>query len=105
MRVSEPQFPPLLEGHAVCADRTAFAEACRRARANELGAGALLWSRSLERAQLAIVLEPEVALERGLEMAPLLMVAAGDCLGSLCPPQVGVQYRWPRSILINGLPA
>jgi BirA family transcriptional regulator, biotin operon repressor / biotin---[acetyl-CoA-carboxylase] ligase len=30
------------------------------------------------------------------------MVALGDCLGSLCPPKVAVQYRWPRGILLNG---
>jgi biotin-(acetyl-CoA carboxylase) ligase len=35
-------------------------------------------------------------------MGPLLMVALGDCLGSLCPPKVAIQYRWPRGILLNG---
>src|SRR5262249_20162492 len=35
-------------------------------------------------------------------MAPLTMVALGDCLGSLCPPQVAVTYRWPGQLLLNG---
>jgi BirA family biotin operon repressor/biotin-[acetyl-CoA-carboxylase] ligase len=48
------------------------------------------------------VLEPEVALERALQMGPLMMVALGDSLGSLCPPKVAVQYRWPGSLLLNG---
>jgi BirA family biotin operon repressor/biotin-[acetyl-CoA-carboxylase] ligase len=102
MHLEDPQFPPLLQGHAVKAPVKPFAHACRLARAGELGAGDVVWSRNTARAELALVLEPEVALERALQMAPLLMVALGDCLGSLCPPKVAVQYRWPRGILLNG---
>jgi biotin-(acetyl-CoA carboxylase) ligase len=61
-----------------------------------------VWSRNTARAELAIVLEPEVAFERALQMAPLMMVALGDSLGSLCPPKVAIQYRWPGGILLNG---
>jgi biotin-(acetyl-CoA carboxylase) ligase len=102
MHLEDPQFPPLLKGHAVKAPAQPFAEACRLAQAGRLGAGDVVWSRNTARAQLAIVLEPEVALERALQMGPLLMVALGDCLGSLCPPKVAIQYRWPRGILLNG---
>jgi BirA family transcriptional regulator, biotin operon repressor / biotin---[acetyl-CoA-carboxylase] ligase len=102
MHLDDPQFPPLLKGHAVRAPRKPFAEACRLAQVGELGAGDVVWGRSTGRAELALVLEPEVALERALQMAPLLLVALGDCLGSLCPPKVAVQYRWPRGILLNG---
>ena len=96
MHLDDPQFPPLLKGHAVRAPRKPYAEACRLAQIRELGAGDVVWGRSTGRAELAVVLEPEVALERALQMGPLLMVALGDCLGSLCPPKVAVQYRWPR---------
>ncbi len=102
MHLADPDFPPLLKGHAVKAPLKPFAEACRRAQAHELGAGDVVWSRNTARAEAAIVLEPEVPLECALQMAPLLMVALGDCLGSLCPPKVAVQYRWPRGILLNG---
>jgi len=68
----------------------------------ELGAGDLVWSRNAARAELAIVLEPEVALERALQMAPLMLVALGDCLGALAPPKVAIHYRWPMGILLNG---
>jgi len=105
MHLEDPRFPPMLEGHAVKTPREPFAHACRQAQLGKLGAGDLVWSRSTQRASLAIVLEPEVALERALQMAPLIMVALGDCLGALCPPQVGVMYRWPRTILLNGVPA
>ena len=102
MHLEDPQFPPLLQGHAVKAPVKPFAHACRLVRARELGAGDVVWSRNTARAEFAIVLEPAVALERALQMGPLLMVALGDCLGSLCPPKVAVQYRWPRGIALNG---
>jgi BirA family transcriptional regulator, biotin operon repressor / biotin---[acetyl-CoA-carboxylase] ligase len=102
MHLEDPLFPPLLKGHAVRAPAQPMAEACRGAQSHALGAGDIVWSRNTARATLAIVLEPDVALERALQMAPLLMVALGDCLGALCPPQVAVQYRWPRDIVLNG---
>ena len=102
MHLADPRFPPLLKGHPVKTPAQPFAHACRLAEATALGAGDVVWSRNTARAQVAIVLEPEVALERAVQMGPLLMVALGDSLGSLCPPKVAVQYRWPGSILLNG---
>jgi BirA family biotin operon repressor/biotin-[acetyl-CoA-carboxylase] ligase len=102
MHLEDPQFPPLLKGHAVKAPVKPLAHALRLVQARKLGAGDVVWSRNASRAELAIVLEPEVALGRALQMGPLLMVALGDCLGSLCPPKVAVHYRWPRDILLNG---
>jgi biotin-(acetyl-CoA carboxylase) ligase len=102
MEIADPQFPPLLTGHALASRRAPFAEACRRAAARELGAAEVVWSRAMARAACAIVLEPEVPLVDTLQMAPLLMVALGDCLGSLAPPQVAVGYRWPGGMLLNG---
>lgn len=102
MHLEDPQFPPLLKGHPVKSPVQPLAHACRLAQSGKLGAGDVVWSRNTARAQLAIVLEPEVVLERALQMGPLVMVALGDCLGSLCPPKVAVQYRWPGGILLNG---
>ncbi len=102
MPLDDPHFPSLLRAHAVRARARPLAEACRLARSGRLGAGDVVWSRNSARAELAIVLEPEVALERALQMGPLMMVALGDCLAALCPPQIAVLYRWPDTILING---
>jgi BirA family transcriptional regulator, biotin operon repressor / biotin---[acetyl-CoA-carboxylase] ligase len=102
MHLEDPQFPPLLKGHAVKAPRRPFAHACRQAQSGKLGAGDVVWSRNTARAELAIVLEPEVRLERAVQMAPLMMVALGDCIGSLSPPKVAIHYRWPNGILLNG---
>ncbi len=104
MELADPDFPPLLTGHPVAPRRIPFAEACRRARARELGAAEIVWSRSSTQAACAIVLEPEVCLGRALQMAAVTMVALGDCLGSLCPPLVAVAYRWPGDVLLNGTP-
>jgi biotin-(acetyl-CoA carboxylase) ligase len=102
MHLDDPHFPSLLKPHAVRAPVRPFAEACRLARSGRLGAGDVVWSRNTARAELAIVLEPEIALGQALQMVPLMMVALGDCLGALCPPKVAISYRWPQAILLNG---
>lgn len=98
----DPKFPPLLTGHAVKAPITAFDEACRRAELGELGAGDLVWSRHTGRAELALILEPEVPGSTALQMVPLAFVAVADALGQLMPPQTAVENRWPGTIVING---
>jgi biotin-(acetyl-CoA carboxylase) ligase len=105
MHLPDPQFPPLLEGHAVKAPQRPFDHAVRQVRRGRLGAGDVVWSRNTARAELAVVLEPDVALERALQMGPLLMVALVDCLGALCPPKVAIQHRWPGTLLLNGAAA
>ena len=66
------------------------------------GAGDLFWSSDNKVTNLAIVLEPDVSKRQALEMIPLAMVALGDCLGVLVPPQVAVQFRSPLQIVVNG---
>jgi len=102
MQLPDPDFPPLLKGHSVPPSKEPLREACRRAAAGEIGAGDVVWSLDAALADLAIVLEPEVALDRAVQMAPLMMVALADCLGALGPPKLAVQYRWPTGILLNG---
>jgi BirA family biotin operon repressor/biotin-[acetyl-CoA-carboxylase] ligase len=105
MTQPDPQFPPLLTGHALAPGIMPFEEACAGAAAGRLGAGDVLWSRDVTRASLAIVLEPEVGPAASRQMLPLMMVAVGDCLGALMPPQVAVHFRWPDRLLVNGAEA
>jgi biotin-(acetyl-CoA carboxylase) ligase len=105
MHLPDPVFPPLLTGHAVKAPRQPLEEACRRANRGELGAGDLLWSRDTARAECALILEPEVPLRRAVQMGPLMQVALADCLGALLPPRIGVHFRWPATLLLNGAKA
>lgn len=102
MHLPDPTFPPLLKGHDVPGTESAFEAACDRAAAGELGAGDVVWGRQDSRVDVAIILEPEVPLETAVQMLPVSMVAIGDCLGVLTPPQVGVTFTWPGDIRVNG---
>ncbi len=99
---SDPTFPPLLKGHDVPGSVSAFEDACKRASSGELGAGDVVWSRNGANLDVAIVLEPEISLDTAVQMLPLSMVAIGDCLGALTPPQVGQTFSWPGTIRVNG---
>lgn len=102
---AEPRFPPLLSASAVSAPDTARAAAIRGAAAGKLGAGDVVWSRHTAIAEMAIVLEPDVAFEKAQQMLPLVQVALGDALGLLAPPQLPITWRWPFAIEVNGAKA
>ena len=93
-------LPPLLNSIKVASNpyQTAIEHVQRR----KAGAGDLFWAPSETQARLAIVLEPEVDCSRTLEMVPLMMVALSDCLAVLLPPQVAVQFRDERFVIVNG---
>ena len=82
--------------------QSALAGAVAGAQDHSLGAGDVLWDDNPARVELAIVLEPEVPRVDAAQMLPLAMAAAGDCIGVLSPPQVGVMFRWPGGLLVNG---
>lgn len=100
--IDVPNFPPLLTGHAVAPPADAFSHACRRAASGVAGAGDIFWGQSHADLDVAIVLEPEVGVAQAREMLFVAMVALGDCIGALGPPEVGIFYRWPGMILANG---
>ena len=103
--LEDPVFPPLLKGHPVESGVSAHGVACARAAAGEAGAGDLFWSRSEDRLSLAIVLEPDVPAARAAQMHLVMMIAFGDAFGAIAPPEIGVHYRWPGVILVNGAQA
>lgn len=101
--LEDPTFPPLLTGFPVEDPLSPFEEAVKGAIDDRrFGAGDTLWSDAQDKASWAIVLEPEVPLSAAQQMTALAMVAIGDCLGALTPPQVAVTFRWPNIILVNG---
>jgi len=102
MHLTEPTFPPLLNGIAVRGRPRPFELARAKAAAGVAEAGDVFWSRDTSRLDCAIVLEPEVETPRALHMLLTAMVAFGDALGAIAPPEVGVFYRWPAEILVNG---
>lgn len=98
----DPTFPPMMNGIGVSAPDHPFMHAVDGARNGTLEAGDVIWARNMSAMTWAIVLEPEVALAKALQMVPLALVAAGDCIGALTPPQVGLMFRWPNLISVNG---
>jgi BirA family biotin operon repressor/biotin-[acetyl-CoA-carboxylase] ligase len=101
MDLDDPTFPPLLDGFAVDAGDDPFARACTEAGARRAGGGDVFWSRSHERFQVAIVLEPDVPAAEAMHMHFLSMVAFGDAFGALGPPEVGMFYGWPDRFIVN----
>ena len=102
MTWTDPSFPPLLTGRCVVEGTDPTTEAVHGAASGELGAGDTLWARDTSTVRLALVLEPDEPLQQSAQVLLLATVAAGDCVGALTPPQVGVQFRWPATVLING---
>lgn len=105
LTLAEPSFPPLLDGRVVIKGDDPLKLAIAGATAGELGAGDALWLQDIAQADIAIVLEPDVPLAKAIQMLPLAVAAAGDTLAVLTPPQVGVQFRWPATLLVNGASA
>jgi len=99
---SDPTFPPMMTGVGVSVPDQPFVYAAGGARYGALEAGHVVWARNTSLMDWAIVLEPEVPLRQAMQMVPLALVAAGDCIGVLTPPQVGLMFRWPDTILVNG---
>jgi biotin-(acetyl-CoA carboxylase) ligase len=66
------------------------------------GAGTLVWVRALNRAEAAVVLEPD----RPLGPARLAYLAAAnalaDALSAIAPPELPVTWRWPGTLAVNG---
>ena len=97
-----PRFPPLLTGYPAPEGTRILPRAVKGAVAGKLGAGDIVWRANPERMEFALVLEPEVDRQRCYEMLFVTMVALGDALGAICPPEVAVTYGWPSSLLMNG---
>lgn len=97
-----PQFPPLITGHALKSGQSPVRKAAAGAAKNKYGAGDLLWVNDPDTLDYAIVLEPEVAREASLQMVFTQMVALGDAIGAIAPPEVPITYRWPDTVLANG---
>lgn len=95
-------LPPLLAARPLPPGADPLAEACAGAAAGRFGAGDFLWAEPAGRLSAALVLEPEVGRARCPEMLYLAMVAFGDALGALAPPEVAVTHSWPSVLRVNG---
>ncbi len=99
---SAPILPPLLTGHPAPAGVDPVAFALEAAAAGRLGAGDLVWSQATDVAAAAVVLEPDVPWRDVLEIVPVMLLAVGDALGSIGPPDLPLMIRWPETLTANG---
>jgi hypothetical protein len=79
----------------------AFAHAMRVA-AQE-GAGTLVHVGRFDVAEFAVVLEPQEPLRTARRALYAGLVALGDTLVALAPPQVPLTYVWPDAISVDGV--
>ena len=94
-----PQLPPLLTAVAVPASQNLHAKAIALAASSDVGT--VFYSEAVDRMHIAVVLGPEVTVADAGQMLFAMMIAAGDAIGALAPPEVAVSYQMPGYILLN----
>ncbi|TMV08955.1 DUF4444 domain-containing protein [Ruegeria sediminis] len=99
--MSEPTFPPLLQGHPVQGGEDPFERAQAMA-ALGCDAGTVVYNIQADRLRAAIVFAPEVPLRDAMAMLPLCAVGFQNALGALAPPEVAVHLDWGGLICVNG---
>src|ERR1700730_17603509 len=77
----------------------AFAHAC--AHAAELGAGTLFFVGRFALAESAFVLEPDEPLASARRAFYACMVALGDALAAMAPPEQPIVIEWPDKIYVD----
>ncbi|MEP3525084.1 MAG: biotin/lipoate--protein ligase family protein [Hyphomicrobiales bacterium] len=97
-----PQFPPLLTSHELKVGQSPARKAAAGALKGKYGAGDVLWLRDNDTLDYAVVLEPEVDRTKALDMIFVQMVALGDAIGAIGPPELAITHHWPNKILANG---
>jgi BirA family biotin operon repressor/biotin-[acetyl-CoA-carboxylase] ligase len=95
----KPLLPPILTPIAVMKGLDVFSKAIAVASNSE--AGTVFYSEDLDYIEVAIVLCPEVSKIKCNQMHYIMMVAAGDTIGALAPPEVAVTYTFPGFIYLN----
>ena len=98
---ARPTLPPLLRGEGLRAGIDPFAKAVSAA---ALGAdpGLVPWSEDAAAFRVAVLLAPQMALERAMGAAFAVLLGFSDSLGALAPPEVAVHFAWPDRIKVNG---
>ncbi len=98
--MTEPAFPPLMSGQRVEGGIDPFGKACAMA-ALGCDAGLVVYNITANRLMAALVMAPEVPLERAMAMLPACGVGFQNALGALGPPEVAVHLDWDGGILVN----
>ena len=94
-----PLLPPILIPIPVVDGIDVFAKAIAVAGKSETGT--VLYSENPEYVEVAIILSPEIPKIKCNQMLYIMMVASGDAIGALAPPEVAVTYAFPGFIFLN----
>ena len=94
-----PLLPPILTPIPVVNGIDVFAKAIAVAGKSETGT--VLYSENPEYVEVAIILSPEIPKIKCNQMLYIMMVASGDAIGALAPPEVAVTYAFPGFIFLN----
>ena len=94
-----PLLPPILTPIPVVNNVDVFSKAIAIAGKSETGT--VLYSENPEYVEVAIILSPEVPKLKCNQMLYIMMVASGDAIGALAPPEVAVTYAFPGFIFLN----
>lgn len=95
-----PLFPPLLKGLAT-GPANPFVVAISEAEKG-VDSGLFTWSLSPERLRAAIVLAPEVPLEKAMAAFCACAVGIQNAMGAHAPPETAVHLDWTGGIRVNG---
>jgi len=98
----DPSFPPLLTSRPVVPPIDPRAAAVDAANRGAAEAGDVFWSCDTSEISCAVFLEPDVPRARAQEMLFVAMTAMADAIGALCPPELGITWRWPHVVYANG---
>jgi BirA family biotin operon repressor/biotin-[acetyl-CoA-carboxylase] ligase len=90
MHLADPEFPPIYSGHGIDAPDDPVSAAFAAVASGDGQGGDIYWARETAIASCAIVLEPGKPIEIALQAVPIAMVALGDALGAIAPPNVAV---------------
>ncbi len=111
-----PRLPPAYRLVALETCESTNSEAIRRA---EEGAedGTLVWAREQTKGRgrrgrswqglpgnlyFSLVLRPDCSPQQAAQLGFVAALALGDAIGSVAPPMIEVQFKWPNDVLLNG---
>jgi len=111
-----PRLPPAYRLVALETCESTNSEAMSRA---EEGAedGTLVWAREQTKGRgrrgrawqglpgnlyFSLVLRPDCSPQHAAQLGFVAALALGDAIGSVAPPMIEVQFKWPNDVLLNG---
>jgi len=99
--LQNPSFPPLFRGECVPTYGNPFTKAVMEAKSN-IDPGLIVYSQDMGNLEAALVLAPDIPLNKALGMVLVTKMGLADSLGALAPPEVAIQFNWPNKIKVNG---